>query len=193
MTTLLLVRHGETDWNREGRYQGQADPGLNARGRAQAQALAHRLRAAGWRPQVIYTSPLRRAAETAAILNQAWQVPVRVDPRLMEIHQGAWQGLTVDEIARRWPQLFEAWERTPWAVRPPGGETLAEVRDRVYAAIDDIVQRHPNDIVLVVAHRIPLAMLKIRYQGHPPEQVRSLVVPNAGYEVVTLPPTRQVR
>ncbi|NPA06191.1 MAG: histidine phosphatase family protein [Chloroflexi bacterium] len=187
MPTLLLVRHGETDWNREGRYQGQADPPLNARGRAQAHALGQRLQAEGWRPEVIYTSPLRRAAETAAILQTYLPAPVRVEPRLMEIHQGAWQGLLVDEIAQRWPQRFQAWETAPWTVRPPGGESLAEVRDRVYEAIDELVHRHPDDVVLVVSHRLPLALLKIRYQGYSPDQVRTIPIPNAGYEVLELP------
>ncbi len=184
---LLLVRHGQTAWNLEGRYQGQADPPLNAQGRAQAEALAHRLRAAGEHPTAIYTSPLRRARATAQALAQALGAPLRTEPRLMEIHLGAWQGILAAEIARRWPQAFQRWEHTPWEVRPPGGETLREVQQRVEAALHAILRRHPGETVLLVAHRLPLAFIKIRLQGLNPQQVRQIPIPNAKYEVLWAP------
>ncbi len=183
-TRLLLIRHGQTAWNVEGRYQGQADPPLNAQGKAQAEALADRLAAAEVRPVGVYASPLRRAWQTATVVARRLGVPLWAEPRLMEIHLGAWQGVLAREIARRWPETFRRWETAPWTVRPPGGETLAEVQQRVYAALDDILQRHAGDTVALVAHRLPLAFVKVRFQGLDPEAVRRIPIANADCEVV---------
>ena len=185
MTRLILVRHGETDWNVRGIYQGQADPPLNARGETQAREAAERLQAMEVRPAAIYASPLRRAWQTAEIIAAALPpAPLRAEPRLMEIHLGAWQERHVDEIARRWPEIFRQWEENPWRTRPPGGETLAEVQQRVDAAIDDILARHPRDTVIVVAHRLPIAFVKVRFQGLDPAEVRHIPVPNAEPEAI---------
>lgn len=183
-TRLVLVRHGRTAWNVEGRYQGQADPPLNAQGKAQAEALADRLAAAETRPVGVYASPLRRAWQTAEAIARRWRLPLRPEPRLMEIHLGSWQGVLAVEIARRWPERFARWEREPWEVRPPGGETLAEVQQRVNAALDDILRRHAGETVVLVAHRLPLAFAKIRFQDLDPRAVRRIPIPNAGYEVI---------
>ena len=181
-TTLVLIRHGETDWNVEGRYQGQADPPLNARGLAQARQLAAELREVGL--DVLYTSPLRRALQTAQILAQALQVPLHVEPRLMEIHQGDWQGRLRAEIAARYPELFRRWQTEPWEVTPPGGEHLRQVQARVYAAVDEILARHPGQRIGLVTHRIPIALLKVRYQGLDPDAVRTLELPNTYWEEI---------
>src|SRR5690349_15996562 len=101
MTTLLLARHGETDWNREGRWQGWADPPLNELGRRQATRLAEQLRTIPF--DAVYSSDLRRAHETAEILAAPHAVPIVVDPALREIDIGSWSGLTRAEIAARFP------------------------------------------------------------------------------------------
>ncbi len=186
MTRLLLIRHGETDWNVEGRYQGQADPPLNARGLAQARALAERWKREGIRPAAIYASPLRRAWQTAQILAEAVDAPLIPEPRLKEICLGEWEGVLTPEIMRRWPETFRDWEERPWETRPPSGETIAEVQKRVYAAVDDIIAQHPNDTVALVAHRLPLALLKIRYQGYDPADVRRIPIPNAEAEEIVV-------
>ncbi len=107
MTELVLVRHGETDWNAEHRFQGHADPPLNDRGRAQAHALADELRGTPF--DAAYTSPLRRAAETAEILAVELQLPVRPVEALREIDVGEWQGLTRAEVRERYPDGFARW------------------------------------------------------------------------------------
>ncbi len=187
-TVVVLIRHGETDWNVEGRYQGQADPPLNARGEAQAKALAERLAADGVRPAVVYASPLRRAWRTAEVVAHRLRVPLRPEPRLREIHLGAWQGVLASEIARRWPGLFHRWQTQPWQVRPPGGETLAEVQQRVLAAVDEILTRHAGQTVALVAHRLPLLFIKMRYQDLDPQAVHRVPVPNADYETLAVYP-----
>ena len=185
MTRLILIRHGETDWNVEGRYQGQADPPLNARGIQQAYALADALEDVGL--DVIYSSPLRRAWQTAEIVARRLGVPLYPEPRLMEIHQGDWQGHLRSEIAARYPELFHRWHTEPWQVTPPGGESLQEVQARVYAAIDEILARHRGQTVGVVTHRIPIALLKVRYQGLDPDAVRTLDLPNTYWEEIRVP------
>lgn len=139
MTTLLLARHGETDWNREGRWQGWADPPLNDTGRAQARALAAQL--AGTHFDAVYSSDLRRAHETALILVEPHDVPVMVDRDLREIDVGSWSGLTRAEIAERFPNG----ER-------PDGETHEQHGQRVRAAVTRIARVHPGHRVLLVGH-----------------------------------------
>jgi len=139
MTTLLLVRHGETDWNRAGIWQGWADPPLNESGRAQARALAEELRATPF--DAVYTSDLRRAKETAEILAAAHGVPVHVDADLREIDVGSWSGLTREDIRRRFPDG----ER-------PDGETHEQHAARVLAAVERIARDNRGRRVLVVSH-----------------------------------------
>jgi probable phosphoglycerate mutase len=148
MTTFLLVRHGETDWNREGRFQGHADPPLNDAGREQARVLATTLD--DERVVAVYSSPLRRAHETADILAARLHLPVRVDARLMEVDVGSWSGLTREEIGDRFPGALDRWRAggAGW----DDGETYDALRVRVLAALTEIARRHPSETVLVVGH-----------------------------------------
>lgn len=180
----MLIRHGETDWNVEGRYQGQADPPLNERGRAQARRVAKALQ--GQRLDALYASDLRRAAETAEAIGRATGLAVRYDPRLREIHQGEWQGLLVTEIERRYPELFRRWQVAPLRVTLPGGESITQMQERVLAAVEDIVRQHPGQRVAIVAHKLPIAVIKCRYQDIPLEHLWDLIPPNAEWEVVSV-------
>ena len=166
----------------EGRYQGQADPPLNDRGREQARWVAETLR--GQQLNTMYASDLRRAAETAEAIRRATGLAVRYDPRLREIHQGEWQGLLVTEIERRYPDLFRRWHEAPLTVTLLGGESIAQMQERVLAAVEDIAQQHPDQRVAIVAHKLPIAVIKCRYQGIPLEYIWELIPPNAGWEVV---------
>lgn len=182
MKRLILIRHGETDWNVEGRYQGQADPPLNAKGLAQAEELAEEL--AGVGVEVIYTSPLLRARQTAEVLGERLGADLHIEPRLMEIHQGDWQTRLRSEIQNLYPDLFHRWETQPWEVTPPQGEHLNQVQRRVNAAVDEILARHPDRTVGIVSHRVPIALIKVRYQGMDPDIVRTLHLPNVYWEEV---------
>ncbi len=181
-TRLLLVRHGQTDWNVQGRYQGQADPPLNARGWVQALRLAYDLPRAHPRVDALYSSPLLRARQTALPLAARLGLRPRFLPALMEIHLGVWQGLLVRDIRARYPRLFVRWEDDPWGTEIPGGELLAEVQARVYAALDRIRAWHPHQTVAVVSHHLPLALVKVRYQGLNACEVRRIAVPHARWE-----------
>ena len=181
---IVLIRHGETDWNAEDRYQGQLDPPLNRRGIAQARRLAEELKGAGL--QALYSSPLQRALQTAEIISQALDIPLHTDPRLKEIRQGEWEGLLRSEIAARYPELFRRWLEEPWAATPPGGESLAQVRERVIAAVSEIASRHRGEKVGVVTHLIPIYIIKAHYQGLTFEALRGTAFPNGGWEELTI-------
>jgi broad specificity phosphatase PhoE len=181
MTTLYVIRHGETPWNVEGRYQGQLDPPLNENGRRQAEASAHKLAPLGF--EAIYSSDLARAHQTAAALAEKTGLPVQLDPRLREIHQGKWQGVLIGDIRAGWPNEIEGWESRPWEYPPPGGESLPQMQTRLVAAVDEIIARHPKDKVAVFSHKLPIALLKIRWQGHPAEEIWSLLPANGAWEV----------
>lgn len=139
MTTLLLARHGETDWNRELRIQGHSDVALNDVGRAQARALADEL--AGVELAAVYSSDLSRARETAKIAATGRGLPVLVDPDLRERDYGCWEGLTRSEIEARYGSHAHH-----------DGETDEEVRARMAGAVARIVAAHPGARVLVVSH-----------------------------------------
>jgi broad specificity phosphatase PhoE len=190
-TRLLLIRHGETDWNVEKRYQGQEDPPLNRRGRDQACLLAEEL--SGEPLHVLYGSPLKRAWETAQIIRDRLAIPLHDEPRLKEIHLGDWGGRLAAEVAVRDAERHLRWEADAWSVAPPGGESLFQVRERVHAAADEIVPRHDGRAIGIVAHRIPLALLKIRYMKIDPSFIRRHYLPNAGWEEVVLDSREETR
>lgn len=150
VTTLLLIRHGETAWNAAGRIQGQLDVPLSATGVWQAQRLATRL--AHEPISAVYASDLTRAALTAQPLAQSLGLSIAFDRRLRERHFGVFEGHTLDEIAVRFPAELAAWRaRDPhWVI--PGGESGAQLIGRALAALEDIVRRHGGETVAVVAH-----------------------------------------
>jgi broad specificity phosphatase PhoE len=158
MTKLCLVRHGQTDWNLEGRYQGQLDISLNDLGRQQAVDLAQRLN--GQRFSAIYSSDLSRAAETAKILSSSLQLPVRTDPRLREICHGEWQGILVETIKSRFQGEEDVFQKDPVNAHAPGGESVAVLAERMASAAGEIASRHVGHLpVLVVSHGLAIATL----------------------------------
>jgi broad specificity phosphatase PhoE len=176
MTHLILIRHGETDWNVEGRWQGHADVPLNERGRAQAEELAESL--AGDRIGAIYASDLLRTVETAGPLARSQGLEIRIDPRLREIDQGEWQGLLIDEIQTRYAEEFRLRRENPLEVAPPGGETALQVQERVLAAVQDILAAHPGGTVAIVSHGFALAVIRAYFTGIPIREVWELVPGN---------------
>jgi len=154
-TTFLIARHGETDWNRERRWQGHADPPLNEVGRAQARALASRLAADP--PDAIYASDLVRARETAELVGRHLGLEVALDARLREVDVGEWSGLTTREIERLYPDGLA--ERrlggTGWA----HGESYDAMGARVVQALGGIAAANPDGRVLVVTHGGPMCSI----------------------------------
>jgi broad specificity phosphatase PhoE len=161
--TLVLVRHGESEWIREGRFQGQGETPLSDLGRRQAALAGERLATPhappalpvpGGRPLEILYSPLARTAATAGAIAEAIgrtalpgeAVPaLRPEPGILELSQGAWEGVTQDDIATRWPAELSAWRHRPWESVAPGGESLADVQARVRPALAGALERLGRD------------------------------------------------
>ena len=148
---LILVRHGETDDNRDGRLMSSTGgPALNAAGRAQAHDLATALKAD--LPFRLYTSPARRTRETAEIISETLDVPFTVVPELAETDVGALEGLTDREMRERYPEFVREWDEDPATARSPGGETVQELQDRAWSAVQRLHDAHPDETVVAVSH-----------------------------------------
>jgi broad specificity phosphatase PhoE len=186
VTALILCRHGRTDWNDDGRYQGQTDVPLNLVGWQQARFLAQTLR--GEPISAVYSSDLARAADTAAEIARFHGLAVNRDPRLREIDQGRWEGLTMAEIRQQDTELHSRWELEPLAVRPPGGESVEDVRRRALAALRDLVRRHRGGLVCLVAHKVVLTIIRCELTGDPLERALRRLPDNASSERVAVPP-----
>jgi broad specificity phosphatase PhoE len=147
-----MVRHGETDWNRENRFQGRADPPLNDAGRAQARALAEEL--AGEQHAALYTSPLVRAYETASIVGRRLALEPRALEGLREVDVGSWSGLTRAEVESRFPTGYRGW--LEYGHGWDDGETYEELGRRVVSTLQELGAKHPAEQVLVVTHGGPI-------------------------------------
>lgn len=181
MTELLLIRHGETAWNRERRMQGHIDIPLSAAGVLQARALGQAL--AGERVDAIYSSDLGRARATAQPVADAQGLPVTLRASLRERCYGAFEGLLYDEIGERYPQAFAAWRaREPQARFPAGereAETLADFHQRAVQAVIDIVSTHPAGKLVILTHGGVLDCVYREATGLSIEAERSFGIVNA--------------
>jgi broad specificity phosphatase PhoE len=157
MTEIILARHGETDWNKGEVFRGRADVDLNERGLQQAELLGRYLGAE--KIDLIYASPLKRAAQTAAAIARFQKVEVNTVENLIDFDYGEWQGLPSAEVQEKYPELYRDWLETPEQVRIPGGESLAGLRNRVMPFVEDAVTRCREGKIALVSHRVVLKVL----------------------------------
>ena len=184
---LLLVRHGETDWNRQGRFQGQIDIPLNANGRAQAAAAGDYLRQLSF--DRAYTSSMARPRQTAeGILQHHPGVPLTSVPHLVEIGHGEWEGRLEEEIADQWGELLADWKRAPETVQMPGGETIHDVWERSLAGWNRIAASlDPEETALVVAHDAVNKTILCALLGLGPADIWAVKQGNGGVTVIDYP------
>jgi broad specificity phosphatase PhoE len=152
MTTVYLVRHGQTAWNKEEVFRGRADIPLNETGRQEAFLTGEYLR--GVKVDAVYSSPLARAVETAEAISRYQGKEVGILEGLIDIDFGQWQGISHEAVRKRYGELYRQWRDTPHLVRFPGGESLGEVRQRALRAIDEAVVRHADQTPVMVSHRV---------------------------------------
>ena len=153
---LYLIRHGQTDWNLEGKIQGCHDISLNEMGRKQAELLAEGMKK---RPITeIFSSRQKRALETAWAIGRSQGVKVTVIDGLEEVEFGEWEGMTWDEISREYPKEFEIWCTEPSKITPPGGESRPEIYKRIRRALKEIVERARGNAA-IVSHGAALAYM----------------------------------
>ena len=168
MTRILLARHGETDWNRVGRWQGHANPPLNDAGRTQAAELAERL--AGDGIAAIYSSDLMRASQTARVVADRLGLAVVEDAGLREIDVGSWSGLTRAEVEQRFPQGYARWLGGEIG---HDGETREELTERVVGAVERIAAEHPEGTILVVTHGGAIRAIRRHASGDPGDSIEN--------------------
>ncbi|MGQ0483125.1 MAG: histidine phosphatase family protein [Pseudonocardia sp.] len=184
LTRLVLVRHGETDFNAAGRMQGHLDSQLTDRGLAQIQTAAPLL--ATYQPARLLSSDLTRAARTAEGVGEFCELPVKFDPRLRETHLGDWQGLTAAEVESGWPGAMRVWRGdATWA--PPGGESRVDVATRVSPVVEELIEELADDplrdedpvadTVLLFTHGGLIASLTCALMGLPPAGWMALMGP----------------
>ncbi|MCS6906815.1 MAG: histidine phosphatase family protein [Anaerolineales bacterium] len=164
MTRFILVRHGQTEWNRVERFRGQADVPLNEVGLKQAEATGKRI-AREWQVSAIYSSPLSRALRTAEAIATYSSVPVQPHPNLTDINYGDWQGLSPEEVAQRWKDELDRWYHQPHLCRIPNGESLEDVRQRILQAIRLLAKQHLGQTIVVVGHTVINRVLLLAILG----------------------------
>ncbi|MCZ7551742.1 MAG: hypothetical protein B6D39_08615 [Anaerolineae bacterium UTCFX2] len=197
-TRLLLVRHAQTDWNADGRFMGQKDIELSVLGLRQAEAVGRRL--ARERPQAIYASDLKRAWQTAEQIHRAIAEscapdpppPLLPEPAWREMSFGAWEGLNYQQITTEHPEALKAWETDYLYYAPPGGENVAQMLERIFSAHAQIVERHPEASVILVAHGGTLQALLAHLLGLPIDRMWQIHMSNTGVSEVDLHPAGAV-
>jgi broad specificity phosphatase PhoE len=152
-TRMLLVRHGQTVWNAEGRFRGQVDVPLDETGLWQAGVTGEYV-AGRWPLSAVYASPLKRALQTADSVASAQGLAVQPLDGLLDLDFGEWGGVRVTDVRARWPDLLRAWHEAPGTLQFPGGESLDDVRQRGMAALQDLAVRHADQTVALVAHTV---------------------------------------
>lgn len=180
---LIIVRHGESEWNRIGRYQGQQDAPLSELGARQAGALARRLT---HEPiDAIFASPLQRAAKTAqAIAQHHPSVPFQFEPALLEIHHGDWEGLMAEEVMQRYGDGLREWRSHPTRAQMPGGESFTNILKRVLDFKDRLCEEHHRQNVLISTHDVVVKILVADALGMNMDRINRIWVTNASISVV---------
>jgi probable phosphoglycerate mutase len=180
---IILVRHGETVWNIEGRLQGQLDSSLSELGIAQAKAIANRLQQEDF--SAIYSSDLDRAYQTAIQIAALNGHKVVTDKRLREKHIGVFEGLTITEAQAKYPEVYQAYLRQLVDYAIPGGESLAQIQQRAVNVFDELVQRHAKERLVVVSHGGLLSSFISHILGIPLGVPRRFTLCNASLTVVS--------
>jgi phosphoserine phosphatase len=152
LTSIYLIRHGQTAWNKEEVFRGRTDVPLDETGRTQAQLAAGYFR--GLQIEAIYSSPLSRAWETAQKIAQFHALEVRPLEGIIDMSFGSWEGRSHQEIQRNEKEIYRQWREEPHLIRLPGGESLEDVRVRSMVALQQVIQYHPEKAIVLVSHRV---------------------------------------
>lgn len=161
MTEICVIRHGQTDWNADRRYQGVSDIPLNETGKSQAALTADQLAQMGKKFSAVYSSPLKRAFETGKIVSTRLDLPIHSDPRLQEVCLGDWEGMKLVDVEQSMPEMSWKWFNRPLDARIPGNsEPVVDVVKRVTLALDEIARRHPDEAVIVTTHGFVTAVIR---------------------------------
>ena len=163
---LHLVRHGETEWNKLGRFQGQQDIALNPRGLAQAKETARAMADDG--VIALYSSPLQRTMQVANEISRLTKVPVVPLPGVKELNLGELEGVTGEEMRTIWPDVYSAWSQDPGTLSMPKGESLSQLQDRAWRSLQEVEKAHSgDDVIVVVSHNFAIRTMIHKVLGLP--------------------------
>jgi len=164
--TIILVRHGQTEWNRVERFRGHYDIPLDETGLKQGEAVAQRI-AAQFKPERVFTSPLIRARKTAEIIAKKVGIPVIIHRGIIDIDYGEWQGLTPDEAKARFPHESALWYEHPEKASIPGGENLKEVQARAIKTVEELCKESIGKEIVIVSHTVVIRLILLGILGAP--------------------------
>jgi broad specificity phosphatase PhoE len=181
-TTIYLIRHGETDWNLERRYQGQQDIPLNAIGIQQAQMIAQTLNGNSF--TALYCSDLLRAIQTAQEISKKVNLPIITNSALREINQGVWEGQYIKDVLDSMGDKVRSVYENPYTHRKPGGESIGEVAERMYAFLNQLAEKHNQETIIVVSHGLAIATVLCKVRNLPLVMAIRNIPENTGVEVV---------
>jgi probable phosphoglycerate mutase len=185
LVKVILVRHGETDWNKSRRIQGgSSNPPLNERGRGQAEGLALRLRRE--KLQAIYASPLQRSLDTAKAIAYYHQLEVEIEPSLREIEAGQLEGVSASELGKRLSEFLTTSIKGKALPRAPGGESLLEVQERAWRAIQQLSRQYPDGVLALVSHYFTILTIICSVLGLPLSQIGRLRLSTGSISVISL-------
>ena len=181
MTRIYLVRHGQTEWNRQERFRGRIDIPLNEVGHDQARAVAAYL--SGHDIVAVYTSPLQRAVQTALPIAQVHDLSPTILPGLIDISYGEWQGYSPSEVRDEFPDLLELWYTEPHRVDIPGGQNLKTIKEQAMSVVRETLSRHDNGGIVLVTHQIVIKVLTCTLLGLEVSQIWRIRQDNACIDV----------
>lgn len=176
---MIVMRHGQTEWNSAHRIQGHTDIPLDARGQKQAEAVAERLKDMDIR--AVYTSPLMRAHVTAQRIAERCACPVIDEARLIERYFGDWEGECIDIVTHRDPETWKKWIETPSICEVPGGETLQAVLDRSISLTRELIEKHKDENIVLVSHANPAKLILLHYANLPIDSIHRIRLDNCSY------------
>jgi len=182
---IYLVRHGETQWNSEGRFQGQIDIPLNDIGISQALATARASLRLGL--TALYSSPLKRTIQVAQHISSITGIPINLDPGLMELNLGSLEGITGNDMRRNWPEVWNQWRLDPSLVSMPKGESLISLSDRCWESFDNIQRNHSDDDqIAIVSHNFAIRCICARILQIPLHNFHSMTLSLSSITTVEL-------
>jgi probable phosphoglycerate mutase len=187
MLEIYFIRHGETAGNRENRFRGRHDFPLNENGIRQAEALRDELREVSF--DAVYSGPLSRTRQTAEILANG-RSKIILEEGFNNISLGPWEDVSKDEVRRKYPEAWQLWVTTPEKLSFPGMETLAQVRQRSFAALQKIIQQHPEGRIAVVTHRAVIKPLFAAILDIPEPYFWKIHMDTAAYSICEYRPER---
>lgn len=181
-TIFYLLRHGQTDWNIQRRYQGHIDIPLNEVGINQAKNAAKLLKGESF--DQLFCSDLQRAIQTANEVANNINLPIQKDSRLREINQGQWEGKFIDEVLKAQPLLVNSIYDSPYQNKRPGGESIGEVADRVWSCLNEIACNYPSQKIIIVSHGLAIATALCKHKNIPLTQAKNHIPDNCEFVII---------